>query len=84
MEARKSLGFVEECHTLTTVAQVKDLQCCERRGVELKARTSPHMAFLTLPTGLPVPDGQAPGQQELCSQEPGSSGDTGLHVSDLL
>lgn len=84
MEARKSLGFVEECRIVTTVAQVKDLQCCERRGVGLKARTGPHTEFLTLPPGLPVPDSQAAGQQELCSQEPGSSGDTGLHVSDLL
>lgn len=84
VEARKSLSFVEEFRELTTVAQVEDLQSCERREVGLKARTGPHAEFLTLPPGLPVPDSQAAGQQELCGQEPGSSGDTGLHVSDLL
>lgn len=44
----------------------------------------PMPTFPTLPPGVPVPDSQAAGQQELCSQEPGSSGDTRLHLGDLL
>lgn len=55
-----------------------------RREGGPEARTAPPNRFSPLLTGLLVPDSQAAGQQELCRQEPGSRGDTGLHVSDLL
>lgn len=75
---------MEECCILSAVAEVKDRQCGERREVEVEEGLVPTPVFLTLPAGVLVPDSQEAGQQELCSQESGSSGDTGFHISDLL
>lgn len=36
METRKSLGAVEECCIPSTIAGLKGVQCCERRGVGLE------------------------------------------------
>lgn len=78
------MGFAEGCCVHSMVAGVK-APCTVGEGKEdQKQGLRPPNRYSPLLTGLLVPDSQAAGQQELCRQEPGSRGDTGLHVSDLL
>lgn len=91
LEARKAQSLQGECCVRSTrqlnahtVAGVKDPSAEKGGRWGGEQGLIPMPAFPPFPPGVPVPDSQAAGQQELCSQEPGSGGDTRLHLSDLL